>query len=327
MKTILLPLLKEGVTTTPTSTTAPTPASASAQDPAVQVDCSRAVQALLKHLPELAKTYLLTLAKCPAVTAAAAELGLRVMHLYVTIACLARPVNEHLRLRTAKDMSAIEAAVAAAGLTPVAEDEEANRANPVVDEFRAFRRLLFMDDVTGGSNTTGGSGAGGVGGVGGPPSRGRLLAMPFVADLRPSTLLGHMAACAPPQLPSPTALEAPAGSQGQAQGQAQGQLTINGYVDLLTAVTTTEGSSRLGPLVFPSVCSLYLSPADSRESTMDGVIDWKGVPSEQASWERLLVSLDTFVQRISVAGSAQQKQQMRAWYEALQDMGGYYYAN
>jgi hypothetical protein len=335
VKTQLLPLLKEGVTTTNTAGGVGGPGDGAG----VQVDCSRAVQIVAKQLPDLAKTYLLGLAKCPAVTAALEELGLRVLHVYVTVAALARPVNEALRLRTAKDMSVVEAAVATAGLAaaasprPADDDEDddgaeqtsaaaaaaanSNRANPVVDEFRAFRRLLFMDDATGGN--AGSSGAAG-GASAGPPSRGRLLAMPFAADLRPSTLLGHLAACAPPQLPSPTLPDAAA-----AAGTA-GTVPVQGYVDLLTAVPVDAGSTvgRHG-VHFPSVAALYVDKA--AVDGAGGAAEWRAVTAEVRSWECLQGALDVFVQRISVADSAQGKQQMRAWYEAIQDIGGHYFAN
>ena len=158
LKGVLMPLLKEGVAATTTST-----AHNNNDSSSVQVDCSRAVQQLTKQLPDLAKTYLLSLAKCPAVSAAASELGLRILHLYVTVASLVRPVNESLRLRTAKDMSAIEAVVLAAGLSLTTTNNDNNddnrdprqvngdqqRSNPVMEEFRAFRRLLFMDEASG----------------------------------------------------------------------------------------------------------------------------------------------------------------------------------
>ena len=340
LKGVLMPLLKEGVAATTTTT--------ANDSSSLQVDCSRAVQQLTKQLPDLSKTYLLSLAKCPAVSAAASELGLRILHLYVTVASLVRPVNESLRLRTAKDMSAIEAAVLASGLSLITtnnDDEQDNRdprqqhgdqqqrSNPVIEEFRAFRRLLFMDETSDSGNT--GSATGGRGSSasasGSPPNRGRLLAMPFVADLRPSTLLGHIASCAPPQLPSPALPESGSPSVPSVQG----------YVDLLTTVSSHSSNvnnggnnhhqlRRLsgGDVQFPSVCSLYIDKEAAVDNGSVGMMgEWKLINAEIRSWECLQGSLDVFVQRISVAENAQQKQQMRAWYETLQDIGGYYYSN
>ena len=340
LKGVLMPLLKEGVASTTT-----TSANSSNDSSSVQVDCSRAVQQLTKQLPDLAKTYVLSLAKCPAVSAAASELGLRILHLYVTVASLVRPVNESLRLRTAKDMSAIEAAITASGLSFTTnhdndQDQRDSRQhngdqqqhpNPVIEEFRAFRRLLFMDETSDSANA-GTASAAGTQWSTAPPNRGRLLAMPFVADLRPSTLLGHLASCAPPQLPSPALPES-----GITAGSAS---SLQGYVDLLTNVSSNSSQlhngnnhnhlRRLqgGDVQFPSVCSLYIDKEAAVDSGSVGLMgEWKLINAEIRSWECLQGSLDVFVQRISVADNAQQKQQMRAWYETLQDIGGHYYSN
>ena len=156
--------------------------------------------------------------------------------------------------------------------------------------------------------------------------------MPFVADFRPTTLLGHIASCAPPQLPSPALPES-----GTSAGSVP---SIQGYVDLLTNVSsnlsnTNNGNHhnqlrRLsgGDVQFPSVCSLYVDKEAAVDNGSVGMMgEWKLINAEIRSWECLQGSLDVFVQRISVAENAQQKQQMRAWYETLQDIGGYYYSN
>ena len=83
LKSILLPLLKEGISTTPMAS------NVLLENPS-SVDCSRPVQAVLKILPEILRVHLFSLASCPPVACAIEELGFRVLHLYVTIAALVR---------------------------------------------------------------------------------------------------------------------------------------------------------------------------------------------------------------------------------------------
>ena len=85
VKTVLLPLLKEGVSTATVTVRAP-----GHDDNQQGVDCSRPVQAIVKMLPEVVKVHLLSLSACPPVTSAVEELGLRILHLYVTVAALIR---------------------------------------------------------------------------------------------------------------------------------------------------------------------------------------------------------------------------------------------
>ena len=58
----------------------------------------------------------------------------------------------------------------------------------------------------------------------------------------------------------------------------------------------------------------------------EGERDWREIPCEVRAWEAVQESLDVYVQRISVADPSQ-KSHMRAWYEALQDIGGLYHGN
>lgn len=85
LKTILLPLVKEGVVSAPVRTSTHVQHGES-----IGVDCSRPVQALLTILPDIMKIHILSLHSCPPVTSAIEELGLRILHLYVTIAALIR---------------------------------------------------------------------------------------------------------------------------------------------------------------------------------------------------------------------------------------------
>lgn len=124
------------------------------------------------------------------------------------------------------------------------------------------------------------------------PEAQELLRLPYVSHLRPSTLLGYLISCAPPQLPSPFETVASNGA-----GSAQEQLVA--YIDSLTDTASA-----------PSVRRLYVELGDS----------WRAVPSELRSWERVQTALDTFFQRITVAEGTQ-KQLLRQWYEVILDIG------
>lgn len=123
VKTVLFGLPKEGVAQAQTQ--APS-SSASAE-----VECSRAVQTAVKQLPELIKAHLAGLPKSPLVVEATEELCLRVMHAYVSAASLVRPVTEASRLRTAKDMAALEVVV-----STCAPGVNLKEACPVLQEFK-----------------------------------------------------------------------------------------------------------------------------------------------------------------------------------------------
>ena len=126
VKSLLFGLPKEGVA----QSQAPS-SSASAKGSGAEVECSRAVQTAVKQLPELIKAHLAGLPKSPLVTEATEELCLRVMHAYVSAASLVRPVTEASRLRTAKDMGALEVVV-----STCAPGVNLKEACPVVQEFK-----------------------------------------------------------------------------------------------------------------------------------------------------------------------------------------------
>lgn len=127
------------------------------------LECSAAVQSLLKHLPAILKIHLFSLPKCDSVSRATEEVYVRMphfqlqyyldvviqqsynlniycmlfilvqvrtMHSYVTVAALLRPVTESLRLRTAKDMAALEQLLSSLYSLPRPND------CPVLREFR-----------------------------------------------------------------------------------------------------------------------------------------------------------------------------------------------
>ena len=135
--------------------------------------------------------------------------------------------------------------------------------------------------------------------------RGKILELPYISSIRPSTLLGYLVCCAPPQLPSPF--------------EATG-ITLQDYLDALTivpnSVTSRKNGSQLGQpqsgtASAPTVRGLYSN-------------DWRSIPGEVQSWQSIQNCLDIFVQRLSVA-DASSKQQMRTWYEGLLEIGGHFH--
>lgn len=72
------------------------------------IECSTALQSVTKQLPTIIRVHLQSLPKCELVEKAIEEICLRTINSYVSISALLRPVNEQTRLRTAKDLSALE---------------------------------------------------------------------------------------------------------------------------------------------------------------------------------------------------------------------------
>jgi len=142
-----------------------------------------------------------------------------------------------------------------------------------------------------------------------PPDARELLKQAYVPHLRPSTLLGYLVSCAPPQLPSP--YDTAASSVATGAGGATANFDIASYVDILTDVHLIHAGQTDAGDQAASVRALY---ADS------GHRDWRGVVNETQSWILVQRALDTFFQRIHVADAAQ-KQSMRQWYETILDIG------
>ena len=127
IKSVLFALPKEGVQALGSSKNA-------------EVECSRAVQTVVKQVPELIKLHLACLPKSPLVVEAAEELCLRVMHAYISTASLVRPVTEASRMRTAKDMSALEVMV-----STHAPGVNLRETCPVVQEFKYVGLSFFVE--------------------------------------------------------------------------------------------------------------------------------------------------------------------------------------
>lgn len=214
----------------------------------------------------------------------------------------------------------------------------ANGMNDVDDTCRAFRRLLFEEqlfmaavssDAKPKKNAPGGV-TGKTSAVAVVPHRNRLLALDYVQDLRPSTLLGLLMAAGPSQLPLPPDLP---GQQGK---------DIATYVlDLVQALAaaTSTASSSAAAAASPSastqqssVRNIYLpTPAmmtghPHHHHAAATTWTWKKIPVEKASWELIQQCLDVFFQRLTVAEAAEQKQEMRAWYEVILDIGSHYFS-
>ena len=133
--------------------------------------------------------------------------------------------------------------------------------------FRAFRRLLFMEDAAdlSGSPRTNSEKSNLA-----PPSRMKLQSLPFFKDLRPSTVLGYLSSCGPSQLPSPYfSLSVPgsgsvlgSGSGSGSSDSGDGALQI--YVDFLTSIQSYSNDSDNTQITSPlSVSFLYLNKTPS----------------------------------------------------------------
>lgn len=276
IRSVLLGLLKEGVANSNSS------GSGVSED----VECSRAAQTVAQQVPEMIKSHLNSLPKSEGVIMATEEFALRVMSCYVSVASLVRPANEMSRMRTAKDMATIEAVV----LPHCRSNMEEN--NPVTIEFKAFRQLIFAEDVTSFDCKS----------IGSAPSRSRLMSLPYMVSLRPSTVLSYLISCGPAQLPSP---------------HDNGNNSTSTYIETLTH---PSGNSNIAVVDNNchglSVRSLY---AQANR-------DWRLCDQEAHCWESVTECLDIFLQRAVVAEPAN-KAAMRAWYESLMDIGGLYFGN
>ena len=181
---------------------------------------------------------------------------------------------------------------------------------------RAFRRLLFeqysADDstvtATKAPPATPSNAKTSSANANPAPDARELLRLPYVAHLRPSTLLGYLLSCGPAQLPAPF----------EATQSGAGSDSLSVYVDMLTDVFRTQ---RLGAMKQKSSRDLQQGgEATVRALYSDSVEGWRDIANETQSWEMVQQALDTFFQRIAVAETSQ-RQIMRKWYEAIMDVG------
>lgn len=163
---------------------------------------------------------------------------------------------------------------------------------------RAFRRLLFIEDK--GSKDEIKTNA---------PTRGQLLALPFFSQLRPSTLLCYLISCAPIQLPLP--FEEGINQIGT-QVNSKNTSSIHSLIEILT--NTSDEFLMTSPATeeIISIRGLYYSHS------------WKKSKGELQVWSMIQSSLDIYLQRLGVI-EGPQKEKMQAWYDLINDVGGYYF--
>ena len=181
---------------------------------------------------------------------------------------------------------------------------------PLFYNFRAFRRLLFLQenhspDATVASTPAHGKAKSAAAPANAPPDARELLKLPYISHLRPSTLLGYLVSCAPPQLPSP--FDTGAGAAAASTSD------IAGYVEMLTDVFLTQRTQH----VASSSTANAIGVRDLYAAQLD---KWRLVANEAQSWALTQQALDTFFQRVSVA-SGDQKVKMRLWYETIIEVG------
>ena len=323
---ILVGMTKEGLIISPNTVSSGTKAVGSAT-----VESSVAAQNLSKQLPALIQTYLLSLAiatsknssssvstaasnattggRLKSVSVYTEELCLRVMQSYVTIAVLARPINEHTKLRCSCDMTIIESTIQPFFNTK----DAAASACPVICEFNALKRLIFFDSAD--------SNAGGLASDS-APSLSQLNAFPLFNKLRPSTLLGYLSCGAPAVMPLPyeslsVALKSSALNKNTLLVDMASADPLAAYVELLTTplgVVDSSASSDSPPNASSnSVRSFYYSTERGYQSS----------PVEIAVWSSVKVSLDVFLVRLNSGGA--RGSDGKNWYKLLVDVGDNYF--
>lgn len=186
--------------------------------------------------------------------------------------------------------------------------------------FSAFRRLLFLqENNTPDAATTSSTPAPSrqpkanvaAATTNAPPDVRELMKLPYISHLRPSTLLGYLVSCAPPQLPSP--FDTGAGAVANASD-------IAGYVEMLTDVFLTQRTQLLCTSAAGTSNGVLPAAGGVRDLYAPRLDKWKLVANEVQSWALTQQALDTFFQRVSVA-SGDQKLKMRLWYETIIEVG------
>jgi hypothetical protein len=325
VKSVLLGLLKEGFVSKPASRPTPAKFGAIAVGGPMDVssmDCSIAVQTLLKQVGLMVSQHITSLPPSPVVDAALQELSIRIMHSYVTVAALSRPVTELGRLRAAKDLSSLEELLRGVYSFTQAQSD----ACPVIQEFKAFRRLLFLDsDLSVSAEKSSKKSYAAAAQSAEAPRLSQLLTLPYFRHLRPSTLLGHLVSCGPSLLPSPYDAGTAAGASGATGMQAQ-TAYIESLTELLLVAPMSGASSLSASQPSSSIRSLYIpiTTTGAASSSNNSSGSWRVVRNEIASWECFQTSLDTFSQRILVMEGVE-KQQMRGWYESIAEIGSWYF--
>ena len=327
-------------------------------DEAVLVGCSNAMASLQRELPSLLETFVTSLpfgdsfsktsradtparrqarGLFPSTTIAIEQFFLHLMSAYISAAALVRPVDEAWRLRTARDLSALEHALARYGGDDMLSSLNMGKPDecPVYQEFRAFRRFIFREEegaasavspVKQGEEVGPGHAAGAADSKKvsmSAPSLASLQSLPYFKHLRPSTVLGYIISCCPSQMPSPhehLSEGLKAGGTGAERGRS-----VHSYLMKLSAVDGGD-ATKSGAHENMNVRALYKSGrvVQDRRGQASVATSWQAVPNEAAMWEAVHASLDVFLQRISVA-EATKRVGMRLWADCLLNVGNHYF--
>lgn len=171
---------------------------------------------------------------------------------------------------------------------------------------RSYRRLLFMESEQKNASASAANSPAQA------PNRSQLIQLPYINQLRPSTLLGYLISCAPSQLPSPHDVE-----NRTLSSYVQDLSEVSG-VELKSSLSREGDDSKTQAKLAHSIRSLY------RLASSTSVSAWVKAECESKAWGVIQQCEDIFFQRITVADGAQ-KQLMRAWHDVIQDMGEFYF--
>lgn len=345
-KSVLFQLPAEGSSGPPEARNDAALSSSGDADEALLQGCSSSVTRAIQELPALLSTYFSILPRAtsvggaakatpqkreeqrhfPATAWAIEQLCLHIMAAYISSAALVRPINEAWRLRTAKELSALEHTMSTAtGLNINSDLNQGDvEACPVYQEFRAFRRFIFREEESAVSASV--LSPQGKGPEPTPPSPSPspnpkigmtapsledMLVLPYYKYLRPSTVLAYISSCSPSQMPSPY----------EADGETKTVMNVHTYLTQLTSISTDAAGEEVD-----SVRKLYKSGylVKDRRGALVVATTWKVIEQEMASWSSFQSSLDKFLQRISVAEPAK-RVGMRGWADSLLNIGNYYF--
>eukprot|EP01035_Chromulina_nebulosa_P018306 gene18306-23991_t len=158
--------------------------------------------------------------------------------------------------------------------------------NPVIKEFKAFRRFLFIEES--------------ISDVSKIPTVSQLQVLPYLSHLRPSTLLGYLISCSTIQCPSPFEV---LGSN------------LSDYIDSITKISNEQSSQSNG---IPSIQCLYQLPYSSIPNEITA---WKFVQGTLDVYlQRITIVANGKVEVGSVSADY-----MKAWHDLIYNMGLHYF--
>ena len=270
--------------------------------------CSDAIASLLRELPSLLETYVTSLpfgetfsqtlsastpagklarVQFPPTTVAIEQVFLHLMSAYISAAALVRPIDEAWRLRTARDLSALEHAMARYGGDDILSSLNMGKPDecPVYQEFRAFRRFIFREEegaasamspvkqgegerereregAEGTPTATAANATAKISMV--APTLASLQILPYFKHLRPSTVLGYISSCCPSQMPGP---HEHASARGHTTTSADKGNSIRSY---LMKLSTVSGDDADGTHTNECACPLQEWEDGARSSRASG---------------------------------------------------------